>query len=261
MINIEKTAAEITKAIRNFMAAEEYAYINGYMQGVAAEIKMVATFILIFLAVMSKQFIFPLSLLFLSIILAFTSRISPRAYLSRFYIIPLFSLIIVLPLAFVNTDATIHGISISRDGSIYVMLFTLRVMAAVACISLLLFTTRFSFILSALRRMRIPSTLISVMAIVYRYLFTFLTHLNDMLVGRRSRMVEGRRSIKGATQFAGNFMSRILFKSDAVYMAMKARGFNGVIKTFSRKFEWNAASIAYMGIVATMVFLWVMTEL
>ncbi len=261
MIDIEKTAEEITKVIRNFMAAEEFSYINGYMQGVAAEIKIMGSTLLIFLAITSRHFIFPLLLLILSIFLALSSRISPRAYLARFYIIPLFSLVIVLPFAFINADITLHGISISRSGSIYVILFTLRVMAAVACISLLLFTTRFSSILASLRRMRVPSTLVSVMAIVYRYLFTFLTQLNDMLIGRRSRTVAGKRSIRGATRFAGNFMSRILFKSDAVYIAMRARGFDGSMKTFSKKFEWNIPSIAYMGVVAIMVFLWVMTEL
>ncbi|MCD6480765.1 MAG: cobalt ECF transporter T component CbiQ [Thermoplasmata archaeon] len=261
MIDIDKTAGDITKAIRNFMAAEEFSYINGYMQGIAAEIKIVASVVLIFLAISSSSFVFPLLLLLFSITLALASRISLATYISRFYIIPLFSVIVVLPLAFINGDTGMYGLLINAEGAKYVALFTVRVMAAVATVSLLLFTTRFSAILSALRRMKFPMTLITIMAMVYRYLFTFLTQLVNMLLGRRSRMVERRKSIKGASAFAGNFLSRILSKSDAVYLAMRARGFDGSVKTFDRKFEWSSAGIIYTTMVIAMVFLWAITEL
>jgi len=261
MIDVEKTVADITNAIRNFMAAEEFSYRKGYLQEVAGELKIIGTLFLIFLAVTSKNLTFPLILLSFSIILALLSRISLTTYLSRFYVIPLFSLIIVLPLVFINANSSIYGISINRSNLNYVILFTSRVVAAVACISLLLFTTRFSSVLAALRRLRVPSTLTNVMAIVYRYLFTFLTELNDMIMGRRSRMIVRKRNIKGAAQFAGNFMSRIIFKSEAIYTAMRARGFDGRMRTFDRRFVWNEKSISYALMVAAMVFLWVMTEL
>ncbi len=260
MIDINKTTENITKTIRNFMAAEEYSYGNGYLQKATAEVKILGTLLLIFLAISSRNFAFPLILFIFAVFLALASRISPMAYISRIYIMPLFSVIIVLPLAFAGGDG-IYGISVSKEGMEYVALFALRVMASVACISLLLFTTRFSSILSALRRMHVPPTLINVMAIVYRYLFTFLTQLNDMLMGRRSRMIEMKRSLRGASNFAGNFMSRILFKSDAVHMAMRARGFDGGMKAFSKKFEWNLPTISYSIMVVAMVLLWILIEL
>lgn len=257
-MHIEHTVREITRAFRDFVSVEEFSYKDGYLQGVRTEIKLLSVLLLIFMAISTNNIFFLISLLAFSFITIVLSRVKIRQYISRFYFIPIFSLIVVFPWIFLKGGEvySFYGIKVSYDGLIYVLTFFIRVSACISIISLLLFTTKMSEMVDSLRKMKIPSTLITVFIIVYRFFFTFLNELYNMLLGKESRTIR-KESVKDAKKFIGNFMARVMEKKERVYMAMKAKGFNGNFKSFEKSIELNFDSISFIAFISFMVILWI----
>lgn len=264
MVNVTHTLKDVTAIFRDFIASQECSYKNGYLQQVRADIKLIGIVILIFLAITTSDIAFLLFLIVSAFSIAFLSRIHIKKYIARFYVLPIFSLIVVLPWVILKKGKTLYsfyGIAVTYEGVAYVGTFFVRVMACVAIVSLLLFTTKTPDLIFALRKMKVPSPFVDIFVIVYRYTFTFLKELYDMLLGKESRTIVRKKSVRNAKKFIGNFMRRVLAKNEDIYMAMKAKGFNGSFKVYKKKYEWGLYSISYIVFVSIMVFIWVMTRL
>lgn len=94
------------------------------------------------------------------------------------------------------------------------------------CMVLLSATTRFSEILSVLRRLRVPSLLITTLALMHRYLFLLADETVRLSRARKSRTFgKGRASAwhSSATVIALLFV-RASERAERVYDAMCARG-------------------------------------
>jgi len=110
----------------------------------------------------------------------------------------------------------------------------LRVFAAVLtratlCLSVMLLlaaTTRFTDILWVLWRIRVPSLLVTVIALMYRYLFLLLEESARLARARRSRTVVAGRVT--AWRSSADIIARLFVRSseraERVYSAMCARG-------------------------------------
>ena len=87
-------------------------------------------------------------------------------------------------------------------------------------------TTSFSDLLAALRKLRVPSILITTLALTFRYLFLLLDELERMRSARTSRTFSERRHQRWhmlATTVAQLFI-RTSLRAERVYGAMCARG-------------------------------------
>lgn len=91
---------------------------------------------------------------------------------------------------------------------------------------LLTATTRFSDLLRALWRVRVPALLVTTLALMYRYLFVLLEESARMQRARHSRtFVRSRAGAwRGGAQVAGLLFVRASERAERVYMAMCARG-------------------------------------
>ena len=95
---------------------------------------------------------------------------------------------------------------------------------------LVILCTRWSNLLKALRVLRVPTVLVVILGMTYRYIFLLLRTAHDMFESRKSRMVgqlEGPQLRRMATASAGVLMSKSLQLSGDVYLAMRSRGFRG----------------------------------
>ena len=267
MVELAGTIKVISKLIRDFLVAEEYAYKEGFLQGVDQKLKLLGLVLLIVLATATQSLYFLLFLFLFSLSMALISKVSLRVYLPRFGFIPLFAFINVLPWLFLMPGQqvlTFIGLDITMPGIMYVLTFTLRVMACVSCISLLLFTTRVSDMLHTLKSLKIPETLVDVFGLVYRYLFSFLSELERMLLGRECRVVSDQGLLKNwgdGGKVVGNFLSRTFSRGENVYKAMKARGYNGSFKAYPREVKIGTKSLAFMACEGVMVGIWFATRL
>jgi cobalt/nickel transport system permease protein len=102
---------------------------------------------------------------------------------------------------------------------------------------LLASTTRFPDILLAMRAMRLPRLLVSIIGLMWRYLFVMVDETARLMRARASRSAEGegtgraggsltwRARVTGG--MAGSLFLRSLERSDRIYSAMLARGYDG----------------------------------
>lgn len=105
---------------------------------------------------------------------------------------------------------------------------------------LLVAVTRFPDLVHAFEHLRVPAILTTIIAFLYRYLFVLADEVMRLLRARESRSatVAGRRSGGGvlwrgrvAGHMAGQLFLRSYERSDRIYNAMLARGYDGHLRT------------------------------
>jgi cobalt/nickel transport system permease protein len=117
---------------------------------------------------------------------------------------------------------------------------------AVGAMVLLSSTTTFPALLNALERFRVPSLFISMLSVMYRYLFVFFCEKERLLTARRSRMARPPWSLKwkSLAQIVAVLFLRALGRGERVYQAMCSRGFAGrpvnLMELRARPFDWLA---------------------
>ncbi|MCB9456785.1 MAG: cobalt ECF transporter T component CbiQ [Anaerolineaceae bacterium] len=108
---------------------------------------------------------------------------------------------------------------------------------------LLTTTTPFTDLLWALSSLRVPPTLVTILGFTYRYLHTLKEEAERLIRARDSRSgtLPGQKSggslwwrAQVAGAMIGNLFIRSYERSERVYLAMRARGYTGEMKGFSR---------------------------
>lgn len=106
---------------------------------------------------------------------------------------------------------------------------------------LLTATTRFSDMLAAMRALRVPRLLVVIFGLMWRYLFLFGHEANTLRIARDARSAEVGAKSGGSVAWrarvtggmVGNLFIRGYERSERVYQAMLARGYDGDIRTFA----------------------------
>ncbi len=234
---IEKSLKEATNFFHNFFTTEKTVYRDGFLQKLDARFKISGMMILLILPLTTFD---PLKLSPMVLMIAFlvlSSKIEPKLFLSRVWLFPLFSFIVVLPKAFFIGNE----IGLSESGLIYVLAFSMRVFIATSILSLVILTTPFSEIISTLRFFRVPESFISILVLTYRYITLTFSEMLRILLARESRRVK-RLSFSEVWKNGGNalgvFFIRILERSERVYLSSLSRGgFRHRPYTFPLKFR------------------------
>ena len=97
---------------------------------------------------------------------------------------------------------------------------------------LLVSTTRFPDLLYALRMVRVPQTMITVLAFMYRYVFLLIDETERMETAHRARLVKRQGLpllMKSVVYLVRAIFIRSFERSTRVYQAMCARGFRGEV--------------------------------
>jgi len=250
---LEASLKEITKLLRDFLVTESIASQKGVLQSIDARVKLVSLFILVFFVAISDSPPISFFIIFLSFLLAVLSKIPLRAYAARVTLIPAFSFVVVLPWAFLTEGAPLLnlplGLKITHEGMFYVTNFTARVFACVSLLVLLILTTRFSSLLSAMRALRLPSGFVSVLAIAYRYMFLFLNEVYRLLVARESRTFKHeklRKTWRLGGETLGVFFLRALERGERVHLAAVARGYSAEVKTYTRETQLKPKDFLFL---------------
>jgi cobalt/nickel transport system permease protein len=91
---------------------------------------------------------------------------------------------------------------------------------------LLTWTTPFQEILQVLRGLRLPSVMLSTVALMYRYLPVLAEETRRMQRARASRTFNGRRRVAwvGLGTIIGQLFIRSVERAERIYLAMCARG-------------------------------------
>jgi cobalt/nickel transport system permease protein len=109
----------------------------------------------------------------------------------------------------------------------------LRVMAEMSWMAALMLTTPFTEILAALRWYRVPSSLVDLLAAMYRYIFLLFDEYSSMSAAARAR--GGYRTWRTGLQTLGLILAQIflraLDRAERIDQAMKVRGRDAAMRT------------------------------
>lgn len=109
---------------------------------------------------------------------------------------------------------------------------------------LLTATTHFTDVLRGLRAARLPAVLVAVLSFAYRYLFVMVDEAQRMLRARECRAAElpGRpagRSVAWRAAVVGRMVGTLFLRSyersERIYVAMLARGFDGELRSLRER--------------------------
>jgi len=92
----------------------------------------------------------------------------------------------------------------------------------------------FDQLLTTLRRTGVPAILLAILAFMYRFVFVLWDELDTMRTARRARTFDRAGAIfrwRVGTHMIGMLLIRALERSERVYGAMCARGWDGKLRT------------------------------
>jgi len=147
----------------------------------------------------------------------------------------------------------------------------LKAWISVQAAILLTATTRFTDILTALQQMKLPRLWVTVIGLMWRYLFVISDEVTRMLHARSSRSAAAPGKAKGAgTLFwrarvtgnmAGSLFVRSIERSERVYTAMLARGYDGQLPASSTVPLTNRARLVIATGLLGLLLLWLFSLL
>jgi cobalt/nickel transport system permease protein len=230
---------ELLKVLGESLHVEKYASRKGLLQRIDPRVKLIGFTSLIILAVLMQNLLqFGFLILFLTS-LAIASRLPLRAYFGRQLMVLIFSIIIIVPLPFITPGTAILTLPVGPwlvwvtiEGLYRAGIFTMRIWVCIAALSLLTLSTRFSVLLHAMQRLRIPRLFVSLTAMTYRFIFLFSDEAYRMGLAREARTVKKERIVRFRTwrtisSMIGTLFIRAYERGEKVYQTMLARGFTG----------------------------------
>lgn len=124
---------------------------------------------------------------------------------------------------------------VSQTGLMRAIEVSMRSLACVSCLLFILFTIPFAELLSILRRCRLPSLLIELLLLMYRFIFLFLDVALQLELAQRSRggYRTRQRWLHSAGLLIGQLVVRSLQRYQQFSLGLAARGFNGNFKVYT----------------------------
>jgi cobalt/nickel transport system permease protein len=142
----------------------------------------------------------------------------------------LFSFIIILPYIFFNPITFSFGFY--KEGLVVALRFFLRVLVSISLIQFLLYTNSWVEIIKGLRSLFVPSLIIYIITITYRYIFLLITLALEMFLAKKSRTINYK--LKREYAWIGSSMSLLFLKSQEL---MKEVSQGMISRGISKKFK------------------------
>ncbi|RME80361.1 MAG: cobalt ECF transporter T component CbiQ, partial [Planctomycetota bacterium] len=192
----------------------------------------------------------------LPLLLTYASN-TPFSFILKyiFIMMPFVLLIALLNPLYDKTKILLVQWEVSR-GWITAFSILLKYMLALWMVLCLVSTTPFPRLLKGLEQLGFPSMLIMTLSFLYRYLFITIEEGERMLRGRKARsygqpfrLLDAWRS---GSALISSLFYRSLFRSEQVFKAMRARGFQGEIRLLSplqfqkRDFLFSVLCLGYV---------------
>ncbi|NOX64148.1 MAG: cobalt ECF transporter T component CbiQ [Chloroflexi bacterium] len=157
--------------------------------------------------------------------------------------------------------------TVTVPGATRFLSILLRSLLSVQMAILLTMTTPFPDLIHAFRHLRLPHSLVAIIAFMYRYLFVLSDEALRLLRARAARTARlDDRAVGGSVlwrarvtgNMAGQLFVRSFERSDRVYNAMLARGYQGHLYTLSPHemsgFDWAALGFFALALLALQIF-------
>lgn len=207
-------------------------------------IKVIGTFLFILVTTLLPAGAWlSFALLFLSTLVVASQTGLGLTYALRrsFVALPFALAAITLPFTIPGPAFSLGPLTLSAEGSIRFLSILIKSWLSVQMAIFMTVTTAFTDLLWALRELRVPRPLISIVSFMYRYMFVLADESLRLTRARAARSAVGAGRAGGsliwrgkvAGGMVGNLALRAFERSERVYNAMLARGFQGELKTLT----------------------------
>lgn len=247
------------------MGIDYYAYHSG-MRDWNTSIKLgfgMGTLVLV--VGLNSPAVSALSLAAMNLLVLAAARVSWKDWL-RLLAVPLFfvlfsSLVIALeildaPKGDWNLQLGMGFLCLSRRGLWLAARVFLKGSAGASALLMMALSTPMGEWIAVFRKLHLPELIITLMYLIYRYLFLLLELTGQMRMAARARLGDRtlRQSFQCFAKIAGNLLVLSLEKSDACYDAMLSRGYRGSLCfwTETRPIKWKQVVLmaVYFAILA-----------
>jgi len=269
-MRVPQSLRDIVDGSESLVYVEDLSGKRGLMQNINPLINLI---VVVFMIVASL-FIFSLQYLLLicaiPIVLAVASRVPLEYLLSRTIWIPAFAALISIPILFITPGPAVAAgnfrfftLVITSTGITKFLVFTVRVWFCVASLITLVVSMGFEKLLKLLASLRIPTVVVHLFNLTYRYFFVSVHEVQSFLIAKEARTYIRRntmnyQALKDFASILAALFIRTYERSERVYLAMKSRGFS--IENDHRlelpSFRWfDAVFASSILIVFSLVFL------
>ena len=140
------------------------------------------------------------------------------------------------------------GLAIA-GGWISLLSLVLRLCLTVGAVLVLIASTGFNVVCMALKQMGMPAVLAMQLLLLYRYLFVLIEEGLRLNRARALRSFQGRGlGIRAFGSLLGSLLLRTLDRSQRIHLAMRCRGFDGVIRTHNPQ-RLNGRDVLILAVV------------
>jgi cobalt/nickel transport system permease protein len=139
----------------------------------------------------------------------------------------------------------IAGVDVT-GGWVSYLSIVLRFLLTASAAFVLTATTSFNGVCAALERLGVPDVLVTQLLLLYRYIFVLADETLRMARARALRAC-GRRGtgMRVYAQMLGSLLLRSFARAQRVYLAMKARGFDGRVRV-PRRLDWQPRDTVFL---------------
>lgn len=224
---------------------EIYQNIQSPIHQMHARVKILFTLVFILALNLMPQHSWPGFILFFSLIISaiILSRVNPRIVLKRSlaaipFVISAIPLIFWGPGPLVDWNIlNLFSVPVSIIGMERCFSIIIKAWISILAAIILTATTDSHALIAGFRQLRIPAILISIVELMWRYLFVMVDEVTRLIRARNSRStvvnhghhtggsVFWRAEVTG--NMAGSLFLRSIERSERVYAAMLSRGYNG----------------------------------
>jgi cobalt/nickel transport system permease protein len=122
--------------------------------------------------------------------------------------------------------------TIFKDGITMSINTFFRVEGALSCLFFLVLTTSITDLSLILRRIHVPTALVEMSMLIYRYIFVFLEVAAQMTTAQKLRLGQGGwiKQVRSLGLLAANLFIRTMEQGERTFIAMSARGYDGNIR-------------------------------
>lgn len=178
-------------------------------------------------------------------------------------------LLMALPVVFLRPDEPLGAIAlgplqvtVSGAGLRLFATIALKSWLSVQAALLLTFTTSFHELLDALRELRLPRIMVAIIGFMYRYLAVIGSEAQRLMRARsaRSAVTEGRPgggSLAWRARVTGGMVGSLFLRSyersERIYAAMQARGFEGTFRHMGARVIGRGEWAVFVAVLAALV--------
>jgi cobalt/nickel transport system permease protein len=215
------------------MIDEPFAFGRSVLHRTDPRFKLV--FAVLFSVVTAVAYRFPvlLAALATAVTLAAAARLQPAAVAARLLPVVGFLLLLwlLLPLTFEGTPlASIGPLTLSRPGVVLAAQISLKSVAILLSFMALVATMSFATLGRALDSLHVPSKIVHLLLMTYRYIFVIEQEYRRLLRAAKIRSFKPGTNLhtyRTVAYFVGMLFVRAAARAERVHQAMRCRGFNG----------------------------------